>query len=112
MIYKEEKDTGFRYGWEQLSIRGDHTGTRMSSKPDKIRPPKIRIPGENPAGVYEIGGSWANCIKKALTNPALCLIKEGERRTIKMTRRVRALVALAEDLGPLPSTHMAAHNCL
>jgi hypothetical protein len=29
-----------------------------------------------------------------------------------MAQCLRALAALPEDLGSIPSTHMAAHNCL
>jgi hypothetical protein len=29
-----------------------------------------------------------------------------------MTQKLRALAALAEDLGSAPSTHMAVHNSL
>jgi hypothetical protein len=29
-----------------------------------------------------------------------------------MAKQLRALTALAEDLGSLPSTHVAAHNSL
>ena len=31
--------------------------------------------------------------------------------TGEMAQKLRALAALAEDLGVIPSTHMAAHNC-
>lgn len=31
-------------------------------------------------------------------------------KVIKMAQRFRALTALPEDLGSVPSTHMAAHN--
>ena len=30
----------------------------------------------------------------------------------EMAQRLRALTALPGDLGSVPSTHMAAHNCL
>jgi hypothetical protein len=30
----------------------------------------------------------------------------------EMAQQLRALAALAEDLGSIPSTHTAAHNCL
>jgi hypothetical protein len=36
-----------------------------------------------------------------------CICKAGE-----MAQWSRALAALAEDLGLVPSTHMMAHNCL
>ncbi|KRY94874.1 hypothetical protein T4B_12424 [Trichinella pseudospiralis] len=29
-----------------------------------------------------------------------------------MAQRLRALAVLPKDLGSIPSTHMAAHNCL
>jgi hypothetical protein len=30
----------------------------------------------------------------------------------EMAQQLRALAALPEDLGSIPSTHMVAHNCL
>jgi hypothetical protein len=33
-------------------------------------------------------------------------------RAREMAQRLRALAAFAEDLSTIPSTHMAAHNCL
>ena len=30
----------------------------------------------------------------------------------EMAQQLRALTALPEDPGSIPSTHMAAHNCL
>ena len=30
----------------------------------------------------------------------------------EMAQRLRALTAFPEDLGSIPSSHMAAHNCL
>jgi hypothetical protein len=36
--------------------------------------------------------------------------KEKEEGTGEMAQRLRALVALAEDLESVPSTHMVAHN--
>jgi len=36
--------------------------------------------------------------------------KEKEEGAREMAQRLRALVALAEDLDSVPSTHMVAHN--
>ena len=42
-----------------------------------------------------------------LTKLKTCLSGAGE-----MAQWLGALTALPEDLGSIPSTHMAAHNCL
>ena len=40
------------------------------------------------------------------------LHKKSIRGAGEMAQRLRALTALPEDPGSIPSTHMAAHNCL
>jgi hypothetical protein len=37
---------------------------------------------------------------------------EHLRRGLEMAQWLRALTALSEDPGSMPSTHMAAHSCL
>ncbi|CAO2608825.1 hypothetical protein LEMLEM_LOCUS13963 [Lemmus lemmus] len=39
-------------------------------------------------------------------------IQESDTGLEEMAQRLRALTALPEDPGSIPSTHMAAHNCL
>jgi hypothetical protein len=38
--------------------------------------------------------------------------KELQGGAVEMASWVRALAALAEDLGSIPSTNMAVYNCL
>lgn len=38
--------------------------------------------------------------------------KKGISRAGEMAQRLRALVALPEDQGSIPSTYVTAHNCL
>ena len=38
--------------------------------------------------------------------------ENSRMRTGEMAQQLRALAALAEDLGSVPSKHMVAHNCL
>ena len=40
------------------------------------------------------------------------IIKEPFTEAIEMAQQERALTALPEDLGSIPSTHMVSHNCL
>lgn len=78
----------------------------------RYRPPNQK-PGRRPRRSWcGTGDFWANCMEEALTNPAWYLPKKGGRRAIKMTQKERALVALAAELGSVPSSHMTAHNCL
>jgi hypothetical protein len=39
-------------------------------------------------------------------------IKKINNRAGMMPQRLGVLIALLEDPGSVPSTHMAAHNCL
>lgn len=39
-------------------------------------------------------------------------IKKQLRGTGEMAHQLQSLAALLENLGPMPSTHMGAHNCL
>jgi hypothetical protein len=42
----------------------------------------------------------------------MAIIKISKLGAGEMTQWLRALTAFPEDLGSIPSTHMAAHNCL
>jgi hypothetical protein len=53
------------------------------------------------------GSASYNLKNKKQTNPKTKKLKQAG----EMAQWVRALVALAEDLGSVPSTYKAAYNC-
>jgi hypothetical protein len=52
------------------------------------------------------GYTEKSCLKNKQTN------KQTSFQAGAMAQQSRALTALPEDLGSIPSTHMAAYNCL
>jgi hypothetical protein len=60
---------------------------------------------------YRSHGS-SGLVARAFICGANSVALENSLRAGEMAQQLRALVALPEGLSSIPSTHMAAHNCL
>lgn len=70
----------------------------------------LQIPSE--LGLHSLLQASFKQISRAVRRSRVLDTKIGQSGTGEMTQWLRALAALPEDPGLIPSTHVAAHNSL
>ncbi|XP_075822740.1 protein HIDE1 isoform X2 [Microtus pennsylvanicus] len=89
----------------QYVVMGEHSQPQLS---DLSQP--VQVPFPAPTWIMKLSLCLAGAV---LLLTGLVVVTVVVRKGAgEMALRLRALTALPEDRGSIPSTHMAAHNCL